>query len=50
MITILLNIIGFLIIFYAIDYNRTEESKIIPWSKDYWYVLFMVIVASLLFI
>ncbi len=40
--------IGFFIIFLAIDYKRSEESKIIPWSKDHFIVLFMVLVASLL--
>ena len=46
--TTLIHIIGFYIIFSAIDYKREEESKIIPWSKEHFIVMAMVLVASLL--
>lgn len=44
----LIHMIGYFIIFLAIDYKRTEESKIKPWSKDHLLMIFMVLVASLL--
>jgi hypothetical protein len=46
--TTLIHIIGYFIIFSAIDYKRKEDSKIIPWSKDHLITIFMVLVASLL--
>lgn len=44
----LIHIIGFFIIFLAIDYKRNDESKIIPWTKEHLVVIFMVLVASIL--
>lgn len=44
----ILHILGYFIIFFAIDYKRGPESKIEPFSKDYFIVLLMVFVAVIM--
>lgn len=44
----ILGIIGYIILFYAIDYKRGPESKIETFSKDYWIIMLMVFVGTLL--
>lgn len=43
----ILHLIGFLFMLYAVDYKRTPESKIKPYSKDYWIIALILLVGAL---
>ncbi len=46
----LLHVIGYLLIFMAVDVNRNEESKIQMFSKEWLKVMILVLIAGLLLV
>ena len=46
----IINFIGYFLIFCAVDINRTEESKIVLFSKDWVKVMILVTLGGLLLV
>jgi hypothetical protein len=44
----ILNTIGVFLIWICVDFKRNEESEIKPFSKDWWIVFAMILVANVL--
>jgi hypothetical protein len=44
----ILNTIGVFLIWICVDFKRHKESEIKPFSKDWWIVFAMILVASIL--
>ncbi len=44
----IISLVGYFLIFMAIDINRPIEYDIKMWSKDYFLMLFLVFVGTLL--
>jgi hypothetical protein len=50
MIQFILSILGYVLLWWACDVNRKEESKVTIFSKWWWLQLFLIGIGSLLII